>query len=283
MACEANRLFSLASGELIRDGGSIDAAAQLAYYAVLAIFPFGVLALSLVAFLPLHGLDQQLINFVWQVMPHDVAKMMTDILHDVVGKQHGILLIVALVGAVWTASGAVSATMQSLNHTWGVKETRPYWKAKGTSLLLTVGGVVLTIVGMAALLIGTEVGHAIVAQVAGSETAAPIHHVGGALVRYGVIGIAMLAVTGLSYRVLPNVKGSRTIWPGALFSTAAWVVVSLAFGFYLSRFASYAQVYGALGTAVVLLTWLYLSSMVLVLGGAMNASFDRATAQEKKA
>jgi membrane protein len=260
----------------MRDGGAIDAGAVLAYYTVLAIFPFALLALSLVAFVPLHGLDQQLIDLIWQVMPHDVAKMCTDILNEVVGKQHGIVLIVALVGALWTASSAVSATTITLNHTWDVKETRPWWRSKALALGVTISGVLLLIAGAVGMLLFSEVGRAVLDAAGVAHPSKPLHTFFGGVIRYGVVFIAMLAVSSLSYRLLPNIKGKRTIYPGAFFATGSWVLVSLAFGYDLTHFASYAKVYGALGTAVVMLTWLYLSSMVLILGGGINAAFDHA-------
>jgi membrane protein len=262
--------------ELVRDGGAIDAGALLAYYTVLAIFPFALLALSIVAFVPLHGLDQQLIDLIWQVMPHDVAKLCTDVLRDVVGKQHGILLVAALVGALWTASSAVSATTNTLNHTWDVRESRPWWRAKGLALLVTICSVLTLIAGTTGILLFSEVGRAILDAAGVAHSNMPLHTFFGGLVRYGIIVVAMLLVTSLSYRLLPNIKGKRTILPGAIFATVLWVIGSLGFGYYLSHFASYAKVYGALGTAVVLLTWLYLSSMVLILGGGINAAFDHA-------
>ena len=258
--------------ELVRDHGAIDMAALLAYWSLLAMFPFGILALSLVGFVPLHGLDQQLIDFVWEVMPHDVAQLCDGVLREVVGKQHGMLLVLALVGAVWTSSGAVSATISTLNHAWGVKETRPWWKYKGLSLLVTVGGVLLVVLGMAGLLIGTEFGQEII------ETLFPTHnpHVTGALFRYGVVCAAMLCMTYVCYRVLPDIKGPRCVWPGSIFVTASWIGVSLGFAFYLTHFATYGKVYGALGVIVVLMTWLYLGAMILLVGGALNSVWDRA-------
>lgn len=258
--------------ELVRDGGAIDMGALLAYWSLLAIFPFGILALSLVAFVPLHGLDQQLIDFVWQVMPHDVAQLCDGVLREVVGKQHGILLVVALVGAVWTSSGAVSATMSTLNHAWGVKETRPWWKYKGLSILVTIGGAVIVVLGMAALLVGTNLGQEILQSLFPSYN----DHVTGALFRYGIICAAMLCMTYICYRVLPDIHGPRSVWPGSIFVTAAWIGVSLAFAFYLTHFASYGKVYGALGTIVVLMTWLYLGAIMLLVGGALNSAWDHA-------
>ena len=256
--------------ELLRDGGAMDMAALVAYWSLLALFPFGILALSLVAYVPLHGLDQELIDFVWQVMPHDVAQLCDGVLREVVGKQHGALLVVALVGAMWTSSGAVSATMSALNHAWGAKETRPYWHKKGLSLLVTLGGALVVVLAMIALLVTSVVGQELMQGVfPGRDT-----HLTGAVFGYSVVCGSMLCVSWVCYRLLPDLRGPRAVWPGMLFVTCAWITVSLGFAFYLTHFAAYGKVYGALGTMVVLMTWLYLGAMMLLLGGALNSAWE---------
>src|SRR6516165_416153 len=82
-----------------------DLAAQLAYFAILSIFPFAMFLLTLIGYIPLHGLDRHVLDAIYSVMPREVARLCDTTLHEIIGKQHGWLLVSTLVFALWTASG----------------------------------------------------------------------------------------------------------------------------------------------------------------------------------
>src|SRR5258706_14560379 len=116
--------------EAIRRNRALDVAAELAYWSLFSVFPFAIFVLTVVGFVPLRGLDTQLLSIAYEVMPRDAFKLLDKTVHEVVGRQRGALLLIALVGAVWTASGAVSGAIKALNRAWRVEETRPYWHRK---------------------------------------------------------------------------------------------------------------------------------------------------------
>ena len=249
-----------------------DLAAQLAYFAILSIFPFAMFLLTLVGYIPLHGLDSQILGAIYSVMPTEVAKLCDSTLHEIVGKQHGWLLWSTLAFALWTASGGASGLITALNRAYDVSETRAAWKVKLRALLVTLGGIIVIIVATAAMLIGPEVVRWIWS----------FFGFGGAfdklwaVLRWPVATLALMTMVACIYYFLPNVKQKwRFITPGSVVAVLAWIVASIGFRMYVSHFSSYARTYGALGTVVVLLVWLYLSGLMLIMGGEINAILDR--------
>ncbi len=249
-----------------------DLAAQLAYFAILAIFPFAMFLLTLVGYIPLHGLDSKILHSIYSVMPPAVAKLCDSTLHEIVGKQHGWLLWSTLAFALWTASGGASGLITALNRAYDVSETRPAWRVKLRALAVTLGGVVAIIVATTALLVGPT----IVRRIWG------FFGIGGAfdqiwaVLRWPVAAMAMMTMVACVYYFLPNVKQKwRFITPGSTVAVLAWILASLGFRLYVSHFNSYARTYGALGTVVVLLVWLYLSGLMIIMGGEINAILDR--------
>jgi membrane protein len=249
-----------------------DLAAQLAYFAILSIFPFAMFLLTLVGYIPLHGLDRQFLGAIYSVMPTDVAKLCDATLHEIVGKQRGWLLVTTLVFALWTASGGASGLITALNRAYDVSETRAAWRVKLRALAVTLGGVFAILVATTAMLVGPE----IVRRIWG------FFGFGGAFdqlwrwLRWPVAAVAMMTMLACIYYFLPNVKQKwRFITPGSTVAVIAWILASLGFRIYVAHFSSYARTYGALGTVVVLLVWLYLAGLMIILGGEINAILDR--------
>jgi membrane protein len=249
-----------------------DLAAQLAYFAILSMFPFAMFLLTLVGYIPLHGLDSHILDVAYSVMPTASAKLVDQTVHEIVGKQRGWLLWATLVFALYTASGGASGLITALNRAYDVSETRAAWRVKVRALLVTLGGVVTIIVATTAMLIGPEL----------VRRAWELFGIGGAfdklwaVLRWPVAALAMMTMVACIYYFLPNVKQKwRFITPGSVFAVLAWILTSLGFRLYVSHFNSYAKTYGALGTVVVLLVWLYLSGFVLIMGGEINAILDR--------
>ncbi|HZS35758.1 MAG TPA: YihY/virulence factor BrkB family protein [Polyangia bacterium] len=259
---------------------TFDLAAQFAYWSLLALFPFAIFLLTIIGYVPLHGLDEQVLDIVNNVMPAQAAALFEHTLREVIGRQRGWLLLFALVGSVWSATGGMASTLTALNRAYGVQETRPWWKRKLLCIAMTVGAALAMIVSTAAMLIGPQLVHSLMELLG----------LGGAFdviwrwVRWPIVVGGLLFALALVYYFLPNVKQRfRAITPGSVIAVGLWVIVSSAFNAYVSHFHSYAKTYGTLGTAVVLMTWLYLTGLVVILGGEINAVLDRQRAVEQTA
>jgi membrane protein len=269
-------LFFKDLGDAIFRNQTFDLAAELGYWSTLSLFPFAIVLLSLIGFIPLEGplgeMDQKMTELVYQAMPTDAARLVDKTAHEVVGQPRGWLLVVSLLGAIWSASSAVSATITALNRAYEVQETRPFWWVKLLSLVATLGAALLILVSVSALILGPKVIDFLAAELSVGDFFHPLW----VWARWPIVILSMVFMMACVYYFLPNVKQKfRLISPGSVTAVLLWVLASLGFDYYVSHFHNYAVTYGALGTAVILMTWLYISGWVVILGSEVNASLDR--------
>jgi membrane protein len=243
-------------------------AAGLSYYFVLSLFPALIALSAVVSFLPVPNLFSQVLTLMSRFVPADSMGVVRQILHDVVNPHRGALLSFGLIGALWTASSGFAGMIEALNVAYNVPETRPYWKTRGLAVLMTflIGGLLLVALGM--MLVGPEFGAWLARILHASFLWARIWPV----VRWTVSGAFIVMAVEAMYFLGPNVKQRflHTL-AGAVFSVATWLALSYALGIYFQRFANFNRTYGALGGAIALMTWLYWSSFVILLGAEINS------------
>src|ERR671915_65407 len=126
-------------------------AAQLAYYFLFALFPFFLVLITLLGYLPVPNLMDRLMEMLAQMLPGEALQLVQDNLHELVTSQQGGLLSFGILAALWTSSSAVTAIMDALNRAYDVEEGRPVWKVRGTAILLTIGLSLFIIVSLVLL------------------------------------------------------------------------------------------------------------------------------------
>ncbi|XXY54581.1 YihY/virulence factor BrkB family protein [Sorangium sp. So ce269] len=247
-------------------------AAALAFFGVLAIFPFLLFAVALAALVIDPAESARLIRELYQVAPPAVANILGERLQALTEGQSPGLLTLGALGAVWAASGGVIALMDALNSAYGVEDSRSFLKRRGISLLVTLGGAVLLAIASALT----------VAAPAVAEHLGPF----GTLLlwlRVPVSALIVMAVLATLYYVLPDVEQKfKFITPGSVVAVVIWILASLGFSFYVSRFGSYEVSYGALGGVIVLLLWSWISSMAVLLGAEINAIIEHRSPDGKR-
>jgi membrane protein len=251
-----------------------DWAAALTYYGILSIFP-ALLALVSVLGLLGSGTTQALIDNLGQVAPGPAKDIFTSAIENLQKNQGaaGIMLIVGLAAAIWSASGYVSAFMRASNVIYDVEEGRPIWKSLptrvGTTLVLlvllaiTAVGVVLT--GGLAEQVGKVIGV--------DKAAVDVWNIAKWPVLIAIVSL-MFAIL---YYAAPNVKHPKFRWvsPGGVVAVILWLVASAAFAFYVASFSSYNETYGAIGGVIVFLTWLWITNIAVLFGAELNAELER--------
>jgi membrane protein len=251
-----------------------DWAAALTYYGILAIFP-ALLALVSVLGLLGSGTTQSLIDNLGQVAPGPANDIFTSAIENLQKNQGaaGIMLIVGLAVAIWSASGYVSAFMRASNAIYEVEEGRPIWKSiptrVGTTLVLllllaiTAVGVVFTggLAEQAGKVIGLD------------KSVVDVWNIAKWPVLIGIVSL-MFAIL---YYASPNVKHPKFRWvsPGGVVAVVLWIVASAAFAFYVANFSSYNETYGAIGGVIVFLTWLWITNIAVLFGAELNAELER--------
>jgi membrane protein len=153
-----------------------------------------------------------------------------------------------------------------------VQETRPFWKVRSIAILMTLGLSVLILIGVLLLVLGPQIGEAI-ANVFGLERT---FLVVWEVARWPVALFFMMFTVALLYYFAPDVdQPFRWITPGGLIGVLLWVLASVGFNFYVSNFGSYNKTYGSIGAVIVLLLYLYISSLTILFGATLNATLVR--------
>jgi membrane protein len=261
------------------DNAITDRAAQLAYYFVFALFPFLSFLVTLTAYLPLQGAVQELLARVSDVMPDEAMAIVQDQLEKLVTVQRPRLLTVSLLLAVWSASRGVDAIRTALNLAYDVKESRPFWKTQGMAIAITVVGAVLVLVSITLIALGGKAGEWLASQLGVQQVYAMVW----GILRWPITMFLIMLVAATLYYFLPDVEQEwRFITPGSVVGTLLWLLATWGFTQYVEQFGKYDVMYGSIGGMIVLLTWLYLTGLIFVLGGEINAILEHA-AQEGKA
>lgn len=246
-------------------------AAQLAYYSMLALFPFILVLVALMGTFSSPKLATEVLGYFNEVLPTQVYALMETYTSRVLSGENPApsLLSFGIIGTIWAASGAFGALINALNKAYEVQETRPFWKVQGMAILMTIGlsGFVLLAV---VLLIG---GSALGSFIADFLGLGYVFQFVWGIIRWPAALLFLVIAIALMYYIAPAVKQPfRWITPGGLIAVLLWVLASVAFSFYVNNFGSYDRVYGSIGVVIVLLLYLYISSLTVLLGAELNAT-----------
>ena len=256
-----------------------DWAAALTYYAVLAIFPAMIVLVSILGLVG-ESATQPLIDNLGAVAPGPAKEIFTNAIKNLQGSQGaaGVLFVVGLLGALWSASGYVSAFMRASNSIYDMPEGRPIWKTLPVRVGLTL--ILLFLLAITALAVVLTGGLAEkVGNIIGlGSTAVDVWNIA----KWPVLLLVVSFMFALLYWAAPNVKqpGFRWVSPGGIVAVVGWLIASGAFAFYVGNFGSYNKTYGALGGVIVFLVWLWISNIVILLGAEFNAELERGRAIE---
>lgn len=246
--------------------------AQLTYYLILSFFPFIIFLITLTAYTPLNR--QDVLTDVIALMPATVSGLVEEIFRDILREHNSAILSVGMIAAIWTASNGMMAIIRTLNKAYDVEERRSYWKVRGISILYTLGFTIVILLSLVMLVFGRIIG---LYAYRFFDLPASFEQLWGPL--NNVLSLVLMCtIFAMLYYSAPSRRMRISdVVPGALFATMGWVITSLAFSYYVNHFSSYSKTYGSLGGITVLLIWLYICSILLLLGGEINATltFDR--------
>jgi membrane protein len=256
-----------------------DWAAALTYYSVLAIFPALIVVVSVLGLVG-ESATQPLIDNLGSVAPGPAKEIMTNALKNLQGDRGaaGVLFVVGLLGALWSASGYVAAFMRASNSIYDMEEGRPVWKTLPVRVGLTLVLLFLLAITAIAVVLTGGIAQKVGDLIGLGNTAVDVWNIA----KWPVLLLVVSFMFALLYWAAPNVKhpGFRWISPGGVLAVAAWLIASGAFALYVSNFGSYNKTYGALGGVVVFLVWLWISNIVILLGAEFNAELERQRAIE---
>lgn len=256
--------------------------AEMAYNAMLALFPAILAILTAIGLFEetLQETFRNLANQLSEVAPDEALQLIRDFTQGIQLTKNRGLFSLSFILAIWVSSGALSAAMNALDqiHKIPPEETRPFWKAKLISLGLTIGSIVLLVTASFLVFISDLVVRIVVDQ-SGASILLTLWRLLSWPLALGIVATTFAFI----YRFGPSRWQHGTpLMPGAVLAAISWAILSALFRLYVANFGNYNRAYGAVGAVIVLLLWLYMSSLVLLLGDQLNVTVGEAIQQARQ-
>ncbi len=242
--------------------------AQIAYYLIFSFFPFLILLMTVM------GNSEVSKNAVLQglklILPESAFDLVKSNIIILVGAGNFKLMSLGFIAILWVASNGVGAIIRGLNKAYGEQEIRAFWVVKGEAILFTMALAFILLLSFILLIFGEHIGNYFLNLLRLRR----IFFIVWDFTRY----LFMIFVMGITFTILyyhaPNRKLMlKEVVPGAIFATLGWILSSLAFAYYVNNFSDYSRTYGAIGGIIVLLVWLFISAVIVLVGGELNALF----------
>ena len=261
------------------DDDVLGMAAQLSYYFFLALFPAILFGLALASFFPLQSLTDDLSRVLGPVVSPEVLKLIQDQMQRLGNAESGGLLTFGVLGALWSSSAALVSIVDALNRAYDIEESRPWWKVRLVAMGLTIGLAVFILVALTLVLAG------------------PSHrHLPRRTAGHGLGPEMDLADSSVARRARPRRAGARrrvlfrpgrgaglgVDHAGRPVGSVLWLLVSLATKVYVANFTDYNAAYGSVGGVMVVMLWMYVSSIAILVAAELNAEIEHASPHGKK-
>lgn len=256
-----------------------DLAAALTYYAIMSVFPLLLAALSILGLIGRSATDP-LIDNLRQVTPGPARDIVVTTLENLERSQGaaGVLFVVGLVVALWSASRYIAGFMRASNVIYEVEEGRPIWKKLPVRLGLTLVLVLALVLSTAAVVLTGDLARQAGDLVGLGSTAVTAW----SIAKWPAAVLVVIFLLALLYWAAPNVRHPHVRWlsPGSILAVMVWAVGSALFAVYVANFGAYNKTYGAIGGVIVFLVWLWLTNLAILLGAELNAELERGRQME---
>ncbi len=240
--------------------------AQLTYYLILSLFPFLIFIMTLIGYAHISVEDK--IRDLEQIMPAEAISIIEEILKDVAEGRSQALLSFGMLATLWAASKGINAIIKGLNRAYDIEESRVFWKIRGIAFLATLFIGLVVLLSILLLVLGTWLKTQVFLLLDLPYGFQKIWD----LLQYAVPLFVMFLVFTLLYWIAPSRRLTlKEVMPGAMFATLGWIITSILFSVYVNQFSNFTETYGSLGGVMVLLIWLYISSIIILAGGEINA------------
>jgi membrane protein len=251
-----------------------DWAAALTYYGILSLFPALLVLVSVVG-LAGSNATQSLIDNIGTAAPGSAKDIVTSGIKNLESSKGsaGILFVLGILGALWSASGYIGAFTRASNAIYEVGEGRPFWKLRPLQLAITFLMVILLAASAIAVVVTGGLADQVGDLVGVGSTAVQIWDIA----KWPVLLVLVSLMIAVLYWAAPNVRqpGFKWISPGSVLAVAVWIIASGAFALYVANFGSYNKTYGSLGGVIIFLVWLWLSNVAILLGAEFDAELQR--------
>jgi len=242
--------------------------AQLAYFFLLSLFPFLIFLIAILSLFSV-SLDGAL-NILAKVAPREAIIIINDYVRTLLPSRSINVLSISFLAAIWSASRAVNALINALNNAYEVQETRGFIRKRIIAMFFTILVAFAIVLALTIPTMGMDFLLWISKYIPLSNSIIKAWYYS----RWLIISSILFLVLGSLYLAAPNktIKFSEIV-PGTIFAIIGWIAISLGFSYFVNNFRSYTLVYGSLGAIIVLMIWLYLSGVILIMGGEINSLY----------
>ncbi len=241
--------------------------AQLSYFLILSIFPFLIILITLIDYTPLT--QQDTLEQMSLLLPDGAFSVVNQIISEVAIADNFTLLSLGILGTIWSASRGTFALIKSINRAYSITESRSFLKLNTIGIIITFALALVILFTLSFLVFGRVIGE-LAFQHLGIES---LFNILWLVMRYTIPIIFIFVSFTLLFIYSPNCRlRLQNVYPGAIFSTLAWITASQAFAFYVNNFGNFSRTYGSIGGVIVFMIWLYISSVLVLLGGEINAT-----------
>ena len=250
-------------------------AGNLAYLALLTVFPFFILAAAIASLIGQSAETQRAVASFLHVLPGNVAQLLEKPIHDVLLARTGSLLWIGALVALWSVGSFVETIRDIFRRAYGVKSNKPFWHYRLSSMLVIIASVVVALLSFLIQGVLTAAERFIYALLPFAENVAGwigLSRLVPGLVMFGALYMLFLSVTPSKYRVSKCPK-----WPGALFTTVWWITITALLPLVLAQLGSYDLTYGSLAGVIIALLFFFLVGLGIVFGAHLNAALAEPT------
>lgn len=245
-------------------------ASQLAYYLILSFFPFLIFLITLIGFSNLN--NAEVLEGLQSILPTAVFELTASTISEVINSQNTGILGISGILAIWAAASAFRAVIKGVNKAYDVDEDRSFIKRTIIGMISVIALALTIMCTLAMLVFGDLIGEFL-------NRFLPFEHLINFIwniLRYAIIIAMMIVVFAMIYKVAPAKRIKfRSVLPGAIITTIGWLIASLAFSYYVNNFSNYSRLYGSLWAVFVLMTWLFMTSIVFILGVEINSVLEK--------
>lgn len=268
------------------DDGCIGAAKGAAYSALLSFFPVLTSAAAIMVQTRTEFVAENLQRFLSEIVPPGTEDLVVQQFR-VMGERPLALLVGAALISLWAASGVIKSLIEGFHRAYRVPRDRGIFHGTAVAMALVVLATIPLLCASVLILFGGQIEKLVLGWLRVDPMLTPLagpwqwlSRVG----RYVLAFAANIAVTATLYYIGPNRKQRwRFVWPGATLATVAWFLATLVFAWYVTHIARYNVMYGSIGAAIALLVWMYLISLIALIGCEFNAEYERSSTRSPSA
>ncbi len=239
--------------------------AQLTFYLTLSFFPFLIFVLTILNYTPISS--EIFLSLLSNLLPKETYYLVYHTIKETVSTSNRTLLPFGMVTTLWSASNGVNSVIRGLNKAYDEEETRSFFRLRGISLIFTIVLSITILLSSALIVFGRYIGIFMATHLGFNHSVSSVWNTFRQIIMITTIFVVLLFL----YKYMPNRELLyRDVLPGTIFSTFFWFVLSNLFSKYIENFGKYNIMYGSIAGIIILLLWIYMSSIVLLLGGEIN-------------